>query len=149
MGRDRSLGLARHSAAAELDKRSKAAEAVRLEGEAEARAIEAKGAAEAEALRQKAEAFKQYNDAAVTQMVVDMLPKLAGEVAKPMANIDGLTIVSTDGASKLTGTTADILSQTTAVARELGVDLTAIFNGLGKSSSVNELPPSPVKTDEK
>lgn len=79
---------------------------------------------------------------------LDMLLTV-GEVAKPMANIDGLTIVSTDGASKLTGTTADILSQTTAVARELGVDLTAIFNGLGKSSSVNELPPAPVKTDEK
>ena len=40
--------------------------------------LQAKGYAEAEVLRAKAEAFREYGEAAVVQMVVDKLPSLAG-----------------------------------------------------------------------
>lgn len=135
-----------YAAAAELDKRTWAAKAVKLEGDAEAAAIEAKGNAEAAALLKKAEAFKQYNDAAVTQMALESLPKIAAEIARPLANIDGLTIVSTDGASKLTGMTADVLSQTASVSEALGLDLKAILGNIGKKPEAGDgptvLPPS-------
>lgn len=117
------------AAAAELEERTARAKAIKLEGDAEAASILARGEAEAEALRKKAEAFKQYNDAAVTQMVVDMLPEVAGRIAEPLANIDGLTIISNDGASKLTQTTTDVLSQTLTVAKELtGIDFTDLIS---------------------
>ncbi len=52
------------------------AERVRLIGGAEAAAIEAVGRAEAERMRMKASAYKQYGDAAVTQLVLEALPKV-------------------------------------------------------------------------
>lgn len=113
----------RLQAAAYLERKKAEAEATRVNALAEAEAIQAKGEAEAEALLKKAEAFKQYNDAAVTQMVVDMLPQVAGEIAKPLASIQGMTVISNDGASKLTQTTTDVLTQTLGVAKDLtGVD---------------------------
>jgi len=47
-----------------------------MKGEAEAFAVEAKAKAEAEQLARKAEAWKQYEDAAVVDMVLEMLPKV-------------------------------------------------------------------------
>jgi len=47
-----------------------------MKGEAEAFAVEAKAKAEAEQMARKAEAWKQYEDAAVVDMVLEMLPKV-------------------------------------------------------------------------
>lgn len=47
-----------------------------LRGEAEAFAIEAKAKAEAEQMAKKADAFKEYRDAAMVDMVLDTLPKV-------------------------------------------------------------------------
>ena len=49
----------------------------------------------------RAAAFAHYNDAAVLQMLIEVLPQIAKEVAAPMAAIDQLTVVSTDGAGAL------------------------------------------------
>jgi len=86
---------------AERSRRAAIAEAVRLEGESEAAAIAAKGAAEAEAMQKKADAYAEYTDAAVLEMITEMLPKVAHEVAAPMGSIDKLTVISTDGAGQL------------------------------------------------
>lgn len=115
----------RAEAAAELHRRSKDAEAIRLEGEAEADAIRARGEAEAEALRAQAEAYKQFNDAAVLSKVLEVLPSVAGELVAPYANIKDLSIVSTDGESKLANSVSNNLSQVLEVVRgTTGVDLT-------------------------
>lgn len=118
------------AAAATLDQRTKEAEAVRIAGEAEASAIQAKGQAEAAAIDAKAEAMKKYGDAAMAQMLVDVLPKVAAEIATPLASVEGMTIVSTDGASSLTRSVAEILSQTLTVAKDLtGVDFAQLGAG--------------------
>jgi len=52
------------------------AEKIRQVGGAEAQAIEAVGRAEAERMRLKAQAYKQYGDAAVTALVLESLPKV-------------------------------------------------------------------------
>ncbi|MGJ5725072.1 flotillin domain-containing protein [Brevibacterium sp. H602] len=115
----------RAEAAAELHRRSKDAEAIRLEGEAEADAIRARGEAEAEALRAQAEAYKQFNEAAVLSKVLEVLPSVAGELVAPYANIKDLSIVSTDGESKLANSVSNNLSQVLEVVRgTTGVDLT-------------------------
>lgn len=62
-------------------------------GEAEASAIQAKGIAEAEAMEKKAEAYAKYNKAAVAEMMIKVLPDIAGKVAEPLGQIDKITII--------------------------------------------------------
>lgn len=49
-----------------------------MKGEAEAFALEAKGRAEAEQMSKKAEAFKQYKDGAMVDMLLEKLPLVSG-----------------------------------------------------------------------
>lgn len=114
----------RAEAAAELHRRSKDAEAIRLEGEAQADAIKARGEAEAGALQAQAEAYKKFNDAAVLSKVLEVLPTIAGELVAPYANIKDLSIVSTDGESKLANSVSNNLAQVLEVVRgTTGIDL--------------------------
>ena len=86
---------------AEKARRVAEADAVRAEGEAHGAAILAAGQAEAEAMDKKAAAFAGYNEAAVLQMLIEVMPKVAAELARPMASIDKLTVISADGAGEL------------------------------------------------
>ncbi len=93
------------------------AKAKRAEGMAEVEIIRAKGEAEASAMAKKAEAFKLYNDAAVTQMVIEKLPEIANAIASPLAKTEKIVIVDNGnsgeakGAAKVTGYVTDIISQ--------------------------------------
>ena len=115
---------------AEKARRVAEAEATEVEGNAQAAAILATGEAEAEAMNKRAEAFARYNDAAVLQMLVEVLPKVAREVAAPMAAIDRLTVVSTDGAGALPRQVTDNIVQTMELLKNTtGVDLEALLSG--------------------
>ncbi|MDN6528434.1 MAG: flotillin [Brevibacterium sp.] len=123
----------RAEAAAELHRRSKDAEAIRLEGEAQADSIKARGEAEAGALQAQAEAYKKFNDAAVLSKVLEVLPNIAGELVAPYANIKDLSIVSTDGESKLANSVSNNLAQVLEVVRgTTGIDLSDL---VGKAST--------------
>merc|ERR1712130_893958 len=90
------------------------AEAIRVKGEAEAFAIEEKAKAEAEQMRKKAEAWKLYQDAAMVDMVLETLPKIAAEVAAPLTNAKKITLVATGGeigAAKITGEVMEVVSR--------------------------------------
>merc|ERR1712038_2069247 len=81
-------------------------EAKALKGEAEAYAIEVKAKAEAEQMAKKADAWKEYEEAALVDMMLKVLPRVAAEVSAPLAQTDKITMVSSGdgpvGASKLT-----------------------------------------------
>ena len=112
---------------AEKARRIAEAEAVRAEGEAEASAILAKGQAEAEAMDKRAEAFAHYNEAAVLQMLVEVLPQVAEKVAAPMASIDKLTVVSTDGAGAVPKqVTSNVVETMELIKNTTGVDLSKL-----------------------
>src|SRR4030095_6212238 len=49
--------------------------------------------AEAEGLQRKAEAWKNFNDAAVVNMVVEKMPELAQAFATQLAGIDKINII--------------------------------------------------------
>lgn len=130
------------SGAAERARRVALAEAVRAEGQAQADAIKATGAAEAESMKAKADAYADYNDAAILQIVAELLPAMAREVSAPMSSIDKMTVISTDGASALpkavTGNLTQVLEM---VASATGINVndlmsTATGKALG-SGSVN------------
>merc|ERR1711990_1241291 len=82
------------------------AEALAVKGEAEAFAIEAKAKAEADQMAKKADAFKEYREAAMVDMMLKVLPQVAAEVTGPISQAKKITMVSTGdgpiGANRMT-----------------------------------------------
>jgi flotillin len=100
------------------------AEAEKARGLAEAAIIEAQGRATAEAMKQKAESFKQYNEAAVIEMLVRVLPEIAAKISEPLSKTEKMVIINSGngvggGASKLTGDVTAIMSQLPPVLESL------------------------------
>ncbi len=100
------------------------AEANKARGLAEAAVIEAQGSATAEAMKLKAESFKQYNEAAVIEMIVRILPDVAGKISEPLSKMEKMVIINSGsgpggGASKLTGDVTQIVSQLPPVIESL------------------------------
>ncbi|XP_072331394.1 flotillin-1-like [Scyliorhinus torazame] len=91
------------------------AESIRVKGEAEAFAIHAKAKAEAEQMTKKAEAFNEYKDAAMVDMVLSKLPEVAAEISQPFSKVNKITMVSSGnsevGVSKLSGEVLDIMTR--------------------------------------
>ncbi len=98
------------------------AEVTRVRGMAEAEIVRAKGQAEADAMHLKAEAYQQYNQAAVLDKLLAGMPELAKAFSGALGNVDRLTIVSTGdgrGASALTGEVAKMIAQMPEVFESL------------------------------
>src|SRR5204863_1153986 len=68
-------------------------------GAGEADALRLKGLAEAEAMAAKAKSWGQYNEAAITDRVLEVLPALASAVSAPLAQTDRIVMIGTDGSS--------------------------------------------------
>jgi len=100
------------------------AEANKARGLAEAAIIEAQGLATAEAMHKKAESFKEYNEAAVIEMIVRVLPEVAGKISEPLSKTEKIVIINSGngpggGASKLTGDITQIIGQLPPVLESL------------------------------
>ncbi|XP_015928936.1 flotillin-2 [Parasteatoda tepidariorum] len=110
-----------------MDQARAEAEKIKMLGAAEAYAIEAVGKAEAEQMRMKAAAYKQYGDAAIMSLVLDSLPKIAAEIAAPLAKTDEIVLLGGD--DKITGEVTKLLSQLPPSVQAItGVDLTKVVN---------------------
>jgi flotillin len=109
------------------------AQRVTLEGNAEAGITFTKGEAEAKALALRAEAFQKFNEAAIIQTVLGMLPEIVRAAAEPMSAIDNLTILSNDGASELVKNTTRTVTEASATVKGLtGLDVPALIsNAMG------------------
>lgn len=105
------------------------ADAERAQGTAEAEIIRLRGLAEAEAKQKIAEAFEQFGQAAVLDMIVKMLPEYAKQIASPLSNIDKITVVDTGGganggAGKVTGYATDLMASLQETLKESsGIDV--------------------------
>lgn len=129
-------------AEAKLLVKQKEAEGIAAVGRAEAEAIKAKGIAEAEALEKKAEAMKKYGQAAMMEMIVKALPDMAGAVAKPLENIDKVTIIdgggSGSGVDNMGGYVPSVLAKTIESVKEVtGVDIREIMKAETYDAKVN------------
>jgi flotillin len=123
-------------AKAEGDKRARIAsaeadaETTRLEGGAEAQIVLTKGEAEAKALAMRADAYKQFNEAAIIQTVLAALPDIVRAAAEPMGHIDSLTVMSADGASDIVkNATRAMIESTTAIKGLTGLDVPNLIGG--------------------
>jgi flotillin len=100
------------------------ASATRAQGEAEAEIIFKKGEAEAKAMNVKAEAYQEYNQAAVFDKLLTNMPEIVRAMAAPLSAVDKITIVSTGngdsaGMSKITGDMAKMAAQVPALFEAL------------------------------
>jgi flotillin len=127
---------------AEKARRALIADAVRAEGEAEASAIAARGEAEAGAMQKKADAYEQYGDAAVADLLIQALPEVVRAASDPISAVKQMTVVSTDGASSLTRNVAANVAQGIEMASTLtGVDFSALFSRLASQPGDTEATP--------
>jgi len=110
------------------------AAAIRLQGEAEADVILKKGEAEAKAMNVKAEAFQEYNQAAIIDKLLTGMPEVVRALATPLANVDKITIISTGdgdstGISKLTNDITKMAAQAPAIFETLsGMSIAELFS---------------------
>jgi len=90
------------------------AEAIEIRAKADAAAMYMTGKAEAEAMELKANAFKEYKEAAMVKMVVDALPKIAKSCASPLMHANKITMVAGDngdvGAERMTQEVLNIMA---------------------------------------
>ena len=127
-----------------------AAAATRLQGEADADIILKKGEAEAKAMNVKAEAYQEWNQAAVVDKLITGLPEVVRAMAAPLSNIDKITIISTgDGAAtgmnKITGDMTKIAAQIPALFETLsGMQMSDL---LGKVRGITDRSPSDGKAN--
>ena len=117
------------------------AKGIRLIGEAEAASIKAKGIAEAEGIDKKAEAMKKMGEASVLEMFFNAYPQIMAAAAKPLENVDKITMYGDGNSTKLIG---DIVNSTTqvmeGVKKSTGIDLSAVLAGFlgGKLADSND-----------
>lgn len=138
------------------------AEGIRARGIAEAEAVRAKAIAEAEGLDKKAEAMRKMEEAAVLQMYFEKMPEVAQAIAKPLENVDKITMYGDGNTAKLVKDITEATTQASAGLLDgLGVDLKsmvgsfitgkAVASGINSEAHVNaapEAPAAPVKPAE-
>jgi flotillin len=100
------------------------AAAIRAQGEAEAEIIFKKGDAEARAMNVKAEAYQEFNQAAIVDKLITNMPEVVKALAAPLANVDRITVISTGdgdsaGMSKITGDITKMAAQIPALFETL------------------------------
>jgi flotillin len=123
----------------EQRRRTALAEALEREGAAEGAATLARGQAEAAAMRAKADAFAQYGQAAVIDLLTRVMPEVVQAAAEPMKSIDKLTVISTDGASSLTRSVASNVAQGLQLGTDLtGIDLPALLSRFGATAATGD-----------
>jgi len=125
-----------------LEAEGKAAN-IRNQGEAEAEIIFKKGEAEAKAMNVKAEAFQEYNQAAVIDRLISEMPEIVRALAAPLSKVDHITVVSTGdghsaGVNKITGDIAQMAAQVPALFEALSgmsvQDMMSKVRGIGDKS---------------
>jgi flotillin len=140
-------------AAAERQKRVSEAEGlasgIRAQGEAEAEIIFKKGESEARAMHVKAEAYQEWNQAAVVDRLISSLPEIMRAISSPLEKVDRITVVSTGngdstGVSKLSGDMAKMAAQVPAIFEALsGMQMSELFAKVRQIGASAPPPPAP------
>ena len=118
-----------------------AAAATRLQGEADADIILKKGEAEAKAMNVKAQAYQEWNQAAVVDKLLSGMPEVVKALASPLSKVDKITIVSAGdgdatGMNKITNDMTKIAAQIPALFETLsGMQISEL---LGKVRAISD-----------
>lgn len=134
------------AAEAEKTRKIREAEAEKAKGSAEAEVIRLKGLAEAEAKEKLAEAFEKFGQAAILDVIVKMLPELAGKIAEPMSAIDKITVIDAgngngggDGAARVSNYVTKLMAQLPETLKDVsGFDLNEVLLNFAKQYEAKE-----------
>ncbi|MET3210133.1 UNVERIFIED_CONTAM: flotillin [Paenibacillus sp. PvR008] len=128
------------------------ADAERAKGTADADVIRLRGLAEAEAKEKLAEAFQKFGEAAILDIIVKMLPELAGRIAEPIASIDKLTVVDTgkgEGAARVSNYVTELMATAPEMLKSVsGIDMEQLIKGLTTGKKGLHSVPSSGETDK-
>jgi flotillin len=113
-------------------------------GEAEAEVIKKKLLAEAEGLQKKSEAWKNFNEAAVLNMLVEKMPELAQAFATQLAGIDKINIIEmgnggsgAGGIGKVMGTVGGGMTAMLAMLKDqFGIDVARLAQAKTEAATV-------------
>ena len=122
---------------------------IRATGEAEATKVLAVGTAEAKAMQLKADAWKQYQDSAKLQMIVERLPEIAMALSKPLENTQKIIIMGNEGSGGLVRATTEAIAKLPAVVESLtGMKMTDLISTVADAArgERKELPPATHET---
>ncbi len=127
------------------------AAAIRAQGEAEAEIIFRKGEAEARAMNVKAEAYQEFNQAAIVDKLISSMPEVVKALAAPLANVDKITVVSTGdghgaGLNKITGDLTQMAAQIPALFETLsGMPMNELLSKVRMIGDKSPRPPEKAK----
>jgi len=111
-------------------------------GAGEADAMRLKGLADAEAMAAKAKSWGDYNEAAITDRVLEILPELAAAVSAPLARTDKIVMIGSNGssgASKITKDVTTVMAELPAVLEALtGMKLEDLAKRIPKVANGND-----------
>lgn len=116
-----------------IQARAKAeAEATRLKGESEGAAEKARGEGVAAGIKAQAEAYNGMdNPYLLANRYIDIMPKVAEQVAKPLTAVDSIKMYGSGNAQKLVKETTSIVDQVASGLKDsTGIDLPSLLNGL-------------------
>jgi flotillin len=137
------------------------AEAAKIEaiGLAHAKAIEAQGIAEAAAILKKAEAWKEFNESARLQTILEKLPAIIqasapvfGAVAAPLGNIDKVVVIEQGnghgqgGVSRFAANAPSVIFGLLQQLDALGLNLPSLLNQLGVKNTNGTTVETPAET---
>ena len=93
-------------------------------------------------MEKKAQAYAKYNKAAVAEMMIKVLPEIAGKIAEPLTQIDKITIIGgSDGGSgvdQVAGNVPVVMAKVLESMKEAtGIDLADIINADSYDAKVN------------
>ena len=93
-------------------------------------------------MEKKAEAYAKYNKAAVAEMMIKVLPEIAGKVAEPLGQIDKITIIGggegSNGVEQIAGNVPVVMARVFESMKEAtGIDLAEIINADSYDAQVN------------
>lgn len=106
-------------------------EAQKIQSEAEAEHIKKIGQAQAYTMLEKAKAYDKYNQAAIYEMIINVLPEITKSIAEPLSKVEKIVIINSDdklGTSKITGQLSNVVSQVPEVIESItGIDIKKIL----------------------
>lgn len=130
----------------EVTKRAQAeADNERIKGESQAEVIRQRGMAEAESKERMAKAMEHYGEAAIMEMLINVLPDYAEKVSAPISQIKDMKVIDMGGSDSRGGSakvansvTSTMLGIQESLKETTGMDLKAMLESYVSRGAVHE-----------
>ncbi|SDG92014.1 flotillin [Alteribacillus persepolensis] len=121
----------------------------RIKGESEAEVIRQRGIAEAESKERMAKAMEQYGEAAIVEMLLNVLPEYAEKVSAPISQIKDMKVIDMGGSDSQGGSTkvannvtSTMLGIQESLKETTGMDLKALLENYVSRENANGFGPA-------